>query len=70
MSLRVDRQFTRRELARADWLQLCVATAGLSGDVNLEQEFDHRTACPKCGVGAAPVGPLLAQLSRIGKEAH
>ncbi len=50
------------------WFRLVVRTVGLCGGVNYEQPYNYANACPTCGAGSEPVGPLIAQLSRMGKR--
>ena len=60
-----------QELTRGEspvWFRLVVRTVGLCGGVNYEQPYDYANACPTCGAGSEPVGPLVAQLSRMGRK--
>ena len=50
------------------WFRLVVRTVGLFGGVNYEQPYDYTSACRTCGAGSEPVGPLVAQLSRMGRK--
>ena len=50
------------------WFRLVLNTVGLSGGINYRQPYDHGHACVVCGAGAVPVGPLVAELSRMGKK--
>jgi len=50
------------------WYLLRVKTAGLLGGTNLGQEFDHTSACIRCGAGAQAVPPILADLARMGTK--
>jgi hypothetical protein len=50
------------------WFRLVVRTAGLAGGFNYRQAYDHAGACAVCGAGAIPVGPLVAELSRMGRK--
>jgi hypothetical protein len=51
---RADRLYTSRELDDFPWIMMVVATAGLSGGVNLRQPYDRTYACPTCGADATP----------------
>jgi len=67
--IRVDRHWTRTEIAQASLLRLKVATAGLLGGASLPRQAYNRTlACPTCGAGAEPIPPLVAALSRMGQK--
>jgi len=50
------------------WFRLVLRTVGLCGGINYEQPYDYASACPMCGAGSEPVGPLIAQLSRMGRK--
>jgi hypothetical protein len=50
------------------WLRLVTTTVGLAGHFNYRQPYDHSAACPTCGAGALPIGPLTADLSKMGKK--
>lgn len=50
------------------WFRVVLKTVGLSGGVNYRQPYDRAQACVVCGVGAVPIGPLVAELSRMGKK--
>jgi hypothetical protein len=65
---RADRVYTRAELGRFPWLRMIVATAGLMGGAKVGQPYDQANTCPKCGSRAAPIPPLIADLSRMGKK--
>ena len=65
---RIDREYSRMDLDRADWLMLRVATAGLYGGIDYDQAYVSRTACVTCGAGAEPVPPLVAELGKMGKK--
>lgn len=67
-SVRLDRRYSSRELDQLPWLQLIVDTFGLMGGANYRQPYDRAGACQTCGAGASPVGPLIAELSRMGKK--
>lgn len=65
---RADRTYTRKELDTLEWLNLRIATAGLSGGANFDQPYDHSKACKECGAGAKPIPPIIADLPRMGKK--
>jgi hypothetical protein len=67
-SVRLERHYSDRELDQFPWLQLVVATNGLMGGANYRQPYDRARACRTCGAGASPVGPLIAELARMGKK--
>jgi hypothetical protein len=67
-SVRLDRHHSDRELGKLQWLQLMVATAGLMGGANYRQPYDREGACQTCGAGASPIGPLRAELARMGRK--
>jgi hypothetical protein len=67
-SVRLDRHYSDRELDQFPWLQLVVATAGLMGGVNYRQPYNRADACQICGAGASPIGPLIAELARMGRK--
>jgi hypothetical protein len=50
------------------WVVLRVATAGLLGGVDFGQRYDFSQACQTCGADARPIGPLIADLARMGKK--
>jgi len=68
VSIRLDREYTEREIDQYPWLRLMIITAGLLGGANYQQPYDRSTACRTCGAGAEPVGALIAQLSRMGRK--
>src|SRR5215204_2137379 len=65
---RVDRVYTDEDLARAEWLIVRIATAGLWGGADYGQQYDFTEACATCGAGCVPVAPLLAELNGMGKK--
>jgi hypothetical protein len=65
---RLDREYTKQDLDRADWLVLRVATAGLFGGVDYGQAYHREAACNMCGAGADPIPPLIAELGKMGKK--
>jgi hypothetical protein len=67
-SVRLDRHYSARELDKLPWVQLTVATAGLMGGANYRQPYDRTGACRTCGAGASLVGPLIAELARMGRK--
>jgi hypothetical protein len=66
--MRLDREYSDAELDAAAWLVLRIATAGLYGGADFEQPYDFSGACTSCGSGAEPIGPLIAELSKMGKK--
>jgi hypothetical protein len=55
-------------MSSLDLSVLRIRTAGLLATINLGQIYDHTNACPTCGVGARPLPPLIAELTRMGKK--
>lgn len=56
------------ELDGYPWVVLRVATSGLPGGVNYDQQFDSSRACPTCGAGARPTPALVANLNKMGRK--
>jgi hypothetical protein len=65
--VRAERRYAKKELDRADWLVLRVATARQLAD-DLGQPYQRDLACPECGAGAEPIPPLQAHLRLMGKR--
>jgi hypothetical protein len=65
---RIDREYSGWELEQADWLILRVATAGLYGGIDYNQEYVPDNGCQTCGAGVTPIAPLVAELGKMGKK--
>src|SRR5688572_21842220 len=63
-----EREYSKRELDDAAWLEMRIATAGMWGGVDYGQVYDHRDACPTCGAGAVVVPPLIADIGKMGRK--
>lgn len=67
--VRVDRHWSRSEIAQASLLRLRLKTVGLTGGARVPaQAYDRTAACPVCGAGAVPTAPLVVELSRMGRK--
>lgn len=67
--VRVDRHWSRSDIAEAPLVRLRLATVGLRGGADLPtQAYDRIAACHLCGAGAAPIAPLIVELSRMGRK--
>jgi hypothetical protein len=65
---RIDREYSGWELDQADWLILRIATAGLYGGIDCNQEYVRDNGCKTCGAGVTPIAPLVAELGKMGKK--
>lgn len=65
--IRFDRQYSKSELDKCEYLAVSIATSGLENLVD-SQTYDYKNACKECGAGIIPNEPLIISKNSMGKK--
>ncbi len=65
--IRFDREYSKPELDKFEYLKLTIKTVGLENP-KPNQEFDFSQACSVCGAGVIPKIPLTIPKNKMGKR--